>query len=106
MAASEDELAKQRVQEAVWMWTGRLLVLAVVFGFGFFTGWLLWGSGLQGAPALRDEVVKQQSQITELRKQRADQEGQATVCKGRLDQCYGELAKARSAGTGGGGATP
>lgn len=104
MAASEDELAKQRVQEAVWTWTGRLIVLLVTFGFGFFTGWILWGAGAEGAPSLREEVVKHQSTITELRKQRADQEGQATVCKGRLDQCYGELAKARAAG--GGAATP
>ena len=27
MAATEDELAKQKVQEAVWQWTGRFIVL-------------------------------------------------------------------------------
>src|SRR5207247_2831031 len=29
MAATEDELAKQKVKEAFWQWTGRLIVLAV-----------------------------------------------------------------------------
>ena len=28
MAATEDDLAKQRVQEAIWTWAGRLVVLA------------------------------------------------------------------------------
>ena len=56
MAASEDELAKKQVQEAVWMWTGRIVVLAATFGFGFFGGWYLWARGFQGAPALREKV--------------------------------------------------
>ena len=50
MASQEDEEAKKRVQEAVWAWTQRLLVLAVIFGFGFFAGWVLYGYGPQGAP--------------------------------------------------------
>ena len=43
MASQEDEEAKKRVQEAVWQWTQRLLVLAVTFGFGFFAGWVMYG---------------------------------------------------------------
>jgi hypothetical protein len=97
MAASEDELARQRVQEAIWTWTGRIIVLLVMFGAGFFSGWMMWGSGMQGAPALREEVRKYEAQVTELRKQRADAEGQATVAKGRLDTCTSDLQKARSA---------
>ncbi|TMA99589.1 MAG: hypothetical protein E6J70_12650 [Deltaproteobacteria bacterium] len=50
MATTEDELAKKQVQEAVWTWSGRVIVLAVVFGFGFFAAWILWGVGLSGAP--------------------------------------------------------
>ena len=108
MAASEDELAKQRITEAIWTWTGRILTLIVTFGFGLFSGYVLWGSGNEGAPALRKDVVQYQSQITELRKQRADMEGQATVCKGRLDQCTSDLQKARTAAAAAptGGGTP
>ena len=57
MAATEDDLAKKQVQEAVWAWAGRVIVLAVTFGFGFFAAWVLWGSGATGAPALREKVV-------------------------------------------------
>jgi hypothetical protein len=97
MATSEDELAKQRVQEAVWMWTGRLLVLAVTFGFGFFAAWLLWGSGTNGAPVLRQRVEQMDAQIVDLKKQRQDIDGQKVVCQGRLDQCLTDLQKARAA---------
>jgi hypothetical protein len=106
MAASEDEIAKQRIQEAMWTWTGRILVLLVTFGAGFFSGWVMWGSGVQGAPMLREEVVKYQAQITELKKQRADAEGQATVAKGRLDQCTSDLQKARTAAAAQAGGAP
>src|SRR5262245_4604315 len=76
MAATEDELAKKQVQEAVWAWAGRVIVLAVAFGFGFFTAWVLWGSGSSGAPALRNQVVQMEQQILELKNKRVDIEGQ------------------------------
>jgi hypothetical protein len=97
MAATEDELAKQRVQEAIWTWTGRLLVLAVTFGFGFFTAWLLWGAGVTGAPILRQKVEQMDAQILDLKKQRQDIDGQKVVCNGRLEQCLTDLQKARAA---------
>ena len=99
MAVSEDEVAKQGVREAVWTWTGRLLVLAVTFGFGFFAGWLLWGSGAEGAPSLRIEREQLLSQINDLKNQRADAQGKFTVAQGRLDQCVTDLQKARTAQT-------
>ena len=101
MATTEDELAKRQVKEAVWMWTGRLLVLAVTFGFGFFASWLLWGVGSEGAPALRVEREQHLSQINDLKNQRADAQGKFTVCQGRLDQCVSDLQKARAAGAAG-----
>jgi len=97
MAASEDELAKKQVQEAVWMWTGRIVVLAAVFGFGLFSGWYLWARGFQGAPALREKVVEMDAQLLDFKNRRVDVEGQLVVIKGRLDQCQTDLAKARSA---------
>jgi len=102
MGATEDELAKKQVQEAVWMWTGRTIVLAVAFGFGFFAAFVLWGSGNQGAPALRNQVEQMDAQILELKNKRVDIEGQLTVTQGRLTECMNNLGKARSAP----GATP
>jgi hypothetical protein len=98
MSTTEDELAKKRVQEAVWTWTGRLLVLAVTFGFGFFASFLLWGAGMDGAPALRAYREKVDAQLLECKNKQVDLEGQLTVYKGRLDQAYADLAKAHAAG--------
>src|SRR2546426_8760204 len=97
MAATEDELAKQKVQEAVWQWTGRLIVLAVTFGFGFFAAYLLWGDGLNGAPALRTLKDQNVAQIVELKNKQVDISGKLTVTQGQLDQCISDLQKARAA---------
>ena len=99
MAATEDELAKQKVQEAVWQWTGRLIVLAVTFGFGFFAAWLLWGAGINGAPALRSLREKMDSEILERKNKEVDLSGKLTVIQSRLDQCIADLQKARAAGS-------
>jgi len=97
MAATEDELAKQKVQEAVWQWTGRLIVLAVTFGFGFFAAFILWGNGLNGAPALRTLKEQQEAQILDLKNKQVDVTGKLTVIQGRLDQCIADVQKARAA---------
>ncbi len=99
MAATEDELAKQKVQEAVWQWTGRLIVLAVTFGFGFFAAFILWGNGLNGAPALRILKEQQEAQILERKNKEVDLSGKLTVIQSRLDQCITDLQKARAAGS-------
>ncbi len=99
MAATEDELAKQKVQEAVWRWTGRLIVLAVTFGFGFFAAFILWGNGLNGAPALRVLKEQQEAQILERKNKEVDLSGKLTVIQSRLDQCITDLQKARAAGS-------
>ena len=97
MSATEDELAKQKVQEAVWQWTGRLVVLAVTFGFGFFAAYILWGNGVNGAPALRTLKEQQEAQILERKNKEVDVTGKLTVTQGRLDQCTADLQKARAA---------
>ncbi len=97
MATTEDELAKKQVQEAVWAWAGRIIVLSVTFGFGFFAAWVLWGQGAQGAPALRAQVVQMDSAMLEAKNKNVDVGGRLTVCEGRLTQAQSELSKCRSA---------
>jgi len=97
MVATEDELAKQRVQEAIWTWAGRFLVLGVIFGAGFFTAWYLYARGAEGAPALREKVVQMDSQILELKNKRVDVDGKLVVVQTRLDECNKNLAAAARA---------
>jgi hypothetical protein len=95
----EDEESKKRVQEALWTWIGRMVVLIVVFVFGGFTGWVLWGAGDAGAVQLRPRVVDLEGQLTEQKKRVIDCEGRLTVVQGRMEEI--QKAMQRS-----GGATP
>ena len=97
MNKQEEEEAKQRVKEATWAWIQRLLVLATTFGFGFFTSWVLYGYGPEGAPALRIQTVKQDEAIVECKNKNVDVEGKLTVSEGRMTQCQNDLTKARAA---------
>ena len=94
---TEDELAKKTITDAIWVWSGRILTLLVVYGAGWFTGWVMYGSGMQGAPALREKVPQLESQITDLKNQRVDIDGRLTVSEGRLQQCNKALQEARTA---------
>ena len=96
MAATEDDLAKQRVQEAIWTWAGRLVVLGVIFGFGFFAAWYLYASGPEGAPALREKMVQMDAQLLEMKNKRVDTDGKLVVVQSRLDECNKNLSAAAS----------
>lgn len=96
MAATEDDLAKQRVQEAIWTWAGRLVVLGAIFGFGFFSAWYLYASGPEGAPALREKVVQMDAQLLEMKNKRVDVDGKLVVVQSRLDECNKNLSAAAS----------
>ena len=98
----EDEESKKRVQEAVWTWAVRLLVLEVVFVFGGFAGWVAWGAGDEGAVQLRPRVEDLNAQITEQKKRVIDCEGKLTVVQGRME----EIQRAMQRTTGGGGGAP
>ena len=97
MVATEDELARKTIQDAIWAWAGRIITLLVVFGFGWFAGWIMYGTGIEGAPALRTKVPQLEATITELKNQRVGIEGRLTVTEGRLEQCNKALQDARSA---------
>jgi hypothetical protein len=86
VATIDDEEAKKRVQEAVWAWAGRVIVLLVVFVFGTFTGWVLWGAGEDGAVALRPHVSDLATQVGEQKKRVIDCEGRLVVVQGRMDE--------------------
>jgi hypothetical protein len=94
MAATEDELAKKQVQEAVWAWAGRIIVLAVAFGFGFFAAFVKWGYGNEGQPQLKERLATAEDRIRELDKKRVDLDGQVTVLNGRVADLQRSLSRA------------
>ena len=82
----EDEESRKRVQEAVWTWAVRLIMLVVVFVFGTFTGWVMWGAGDSGAVFLRPRVADLENQVGEQKKRVIDCEGRLVVVQGRMDE--------------------
>jgi len=82
----EDEESRKRVQEAVWTWAVRLIMLVVVFVFGTFTGWVMWGAGDTGAVVLRPRVADLENQVGEQKKRVIDCEGRLVVVQGRMDE--------------------
>jgi len=93
----EDEAAKKRVQEALWTWVSRVTVLVVVFGFGFFTGYVMYGAGDDGAVVLRPRVTELEGKYEEQRKKVIDCEGKLVVVQGRMEEVQKALQR-----TGGG----
>lgn len=93
MEKIDQEAAKQRVKEAAWEWVQRTVVLLVTFGFGFFAAWVLYGSGVQGAPALRKKVAELDAQIVDLKNARVGMQSQLDVATGRLSTCDREKQK-------------
>jgi hypothetical protein len=91
MATSEDDAAKHDVQEAVWTWAGRFVVVAAVFVLGLMAGFWSWGYGPQGAVHLRTAVVELQNRYDAVDKKRVDIEGKYTVIDSRLTQCAQNL---------------
>jgi len=90
----EDEESKKRVQEAVWSWVLRIGVLAVVFGFGFFAGYVMYGAGDDGAVVLRPKVTELEGLLGEQRKKVIDCEGKLTVVQGRMEEIQRAMQKA------------
>ena len=97
MAASEDELARKQVMEAVWTWTGRAVALLAVFVIGVATGFWMWGYGPAGARHLREQTVLLEEKVRDVSNKRVDFEGQLTVTRSRLERCESDLTKARQA---------
>jgi len=76
---------------------GAAFVLAVVFIFGTFTGWVMWGAGTEGAVQLRPRVEDLNNQLTEQKKKVIDCEGKLVVVEGRM----AEIQRAMQRSTGG-----
>jgi hypothetical protein len=98
VATNEDELAKKQAMEMVWSWAGRLIVLFVVLGAGFFMGYLRYGAGENGAPALRVAKENLEGQLLEMKNKRVDADGKVTVLQTRLEECQKNLNRLGSAG--------
>ena len=93
MDKTQEAAAKARVQEALWQWLTRGLVLGVAFGFGFFASWIMYASGEQGAPNLRIVSEEQAAQLVELKNNKIDVQGQLEVATDRLGRCETEKQK-------------
>ena len=95
MANDDDFDPKKRVQELFWAWTQRLLILAVVFGFGYFGAYLSYGQGPEGAISLRSQMQGCRSDVERITKEKEDLRSKFEVVQPRLEECSKNIAKCR-----------
>ena len=87
VAELEDDFdPKKRVQELIWSWAQRLLVLGVVLGAGYFWSYLTYGQGPDGAPALRSTVIGLKADVDRITKEKEDLRSKFEVVSPRLDE--------------------
>jgi len=88
----EDKTAATQVKEAVWWYTQATVVLLLLFGAGAFLGWQLWGSGDEGAIALRARVVAMDQELNRIKNEREDCQKVLEVTRGRQAVIEKEIA--------------
>lgn len=95
----QDNSAAAQVKEAVWWYTQATVVLLLLFGAGLFLGWQLWGSGDEGAVALRARAVTMDQEMNRIKNEREDCQKVLEVTRGRQGAMEKELnaLKARAA---------
>lgn len=88
----QDKSAAAQVKEAVWWYTQATIVLLLLFGAGAFLGWQLWGSGEDGAVALRAKVVAMDQDLNRIKNEREDCQKVLEVTRGRQAAMDKEMA--------------
>lgn len=93
---AEEKSPQQLVKEQVWTATSRAVILAAVFGAGFYVGYLKWGD----APQLEKQVDQLKNQVVNLRNEREELKSKSALLERDLNKCRSE-----SGDTGGTGET-
>ena len=92
----QDKSAADQVKEAVWWYTQATIVLLLLFGAGAFLGWQLWGSGEDGAIALRAKLVTMDQDLNRIKNEREDCQKVLEVTRGRQAAMDKEMAALKS----------
>lgn len=90
---AEEKSPQQLVKESAWVATSRTVILAAVFGAGFYTGYLKWGD----APRLEKQVNQLKDQIVTLRNEREEMKSKEALLRRDLDSCEDDLGEAKAA---------
>jgi hypothetical protein len=94
----QEKSAATQVKEAVWWYTQATVVLLLLFAAGLFLGWTLWGSGDEGAPALRTRVISMDQEINRIKNEREDCQKVLEVTRSRQATLEKEMNALRAAG--------
>ncbi len=85
--ADNDISAEQQLRDAMWTWVQRVVLAAVLFGAGLFSGYFRWGDAVekrQENRELQDKIVNLKNQretaSTRLSREQRDKE----VCQKEL----------------------
>jgi predicted negative regulator of RcsB-dependent stress response len=85
----EEKTPQQQIKEAIWTYTGWVVVVLVCIGAGVFIGYTLWGD----APQLREEAARLEKRVNELKNEREALNTQMAMTTRDRDECRDTLRK-------------
>jgi len=91
--ADLEKSAPEQLKENLWMGAQRLVVTAVLFGAGYFAGYMQWGD----AAKLRTEVKQLADQIVDLKNQRETLSTRIAREQRDKEVCRKEMAELKKA---------
>ena len=90
---AEDKTPQEQIKEAIWTYTGWVVVVLVCIGAGVFIGFTLWGD----APDLRSEVTRLEKRVGDLKNEREGLQTQIAMTTRDRDDCQQRLSEAAAA---------
>ncbi|MFQ5351851.1 MAG: hypothetical protein ACE5D3_02120 [Candidatus Binatia bacterium] len=87
--AEEGKSAEQELKDAVWTWTGRVVMAAVIFGAGFFAAWFRakdYPEVVQKLAECNDTIVDLKNERETLSTRIAREARDKEVCRKKLKE--------------------
>ena len=89
-----EKTPQEQVKEAVWTYTGWVVIVLACIGAGVFVGYTMWGD----APRLRQEVSRLDKRVGDLKNERESLQTQIAMTTRDRDQCQQALAQRKEGG--------
>jgi hypothetical protein len=91
---AEEKTPQEQVKEAIWTYTGWVVIVLACIGAGVFIGFTMWGD----SPRLRQEVARLDKRVGDLKNEREALQTQMAMTTRDRDQCQQSLAQMKSGG--------
>ena len=90
---AEEKTPQEQIREAIWTYTGWVVVVLVCIGVGVFIGYTWWGD----APVLKQDLTRAERRINDLKNERESLQTQIAMATRDRDECRNQLSQAAAA---------